>query len=483
MKKVLFILSFLWAGMIAGFAQNPEHLTIIKPNEIDDVLQNPGMGFTTFQRFNGDPSNAIINCGDFQDSYPYDLLRAPSGEVRNPDYPETTIAYLRWYWIFLEPEEGQFRWDIIDRALETARERGQTLMMAVMPYGSNLETNDVPLWYREMVGPETTFRHHNPVNKWFVDPEDPRYLQYYGRLVRKLAERYDGHPDLESIDIRIVGAWGEGGGTGMLKRNVSMELMDLYLDSFKKTPLKLLLTDAFSNQYAISRAEVGYRADCLGDLGFWAHEQHGWTHMHDYYPQGIIEFGLRDAWKRAPVSFEMCGTFPTWDIRQGYTPEDVKYIFDQALKWHISSFNGKSTAIPAEYMPQVEEFMKRMGYRFVLRRFSYPTEVVPNQKVDFTTWWENKGVAPVYRPYRFAIRVENGNYAQTYYTGANVREWLPGDNLYNGSFFMPSDIPSGEYNVQVALLDDQTLEPAIKLAIEGKQPDGWYHLGVINVKR
>jgi hypothetical protein len=480
--KRIFFLFFLVAVTLDGYSQNPPHLTIVKPNVIDDVLYNPGIGFTTFQRFNGDTGGAIVNCGDFHNDYPNPPLRDAGGNFRNPDYPYTTVAYLRWYWIFIEPEQGKYRWDIIDRALETARERGQTLMMSLMPYGSSLASNDVPAWYREMVGSETQFKHDNPVNQWLVDPEDPRYLEHYGRLIRTFGERYDGHPDVESVDIRIVGAWGEGGGTGLLKKETARALIDLYLESFKKTPIKLLLTDQFSNQYAISKADVGYRADCLGDLGFWADEQHGWTHMYDYYPEGIIEYGVRDAWKKSHVSFEMCGTFPSWKRAQGYTAEDVKYIFDQALKWHVSTFNGKSTAIPEEYLPQVEEFLKKMGYRFALRRLSYPTEVSPDEKVNFTTWWENQGVAPVYRPYIFAIRLDNGTYKRTFHTDANVKEWLPGDNVYNDSFFMPHDIPAGEYNVQIALLDNHTHEPVINLAIEGKRQDGWYDMGKIRVK-
>ena len=31
---------------------------IVRPKEIDDVLTNPGIGFMTFQRFNGDTLNA-----------------------------------------------------------------------------------------------------------------------------------------------------------------------------------------------------------------------------------------------------------------------------------------------------------------------------------------------------------------------------------------------------------------------------------------
>ncbi len=480
MKLISLLVLLFFVTGYHGMAQN---IKKIKPKEIDDILFNPGIGFTTFQQFNGDPKNAIHDCGDFYDEYPYDLLTDENNRLRNPNYPFTTIAYLRIYWIFIEPEQGKYRWDIIDRALEMAHERGQTLMLSLMPYGSNINRHDVPPWYREMVGDETNFKHNNPVNMWLVDPEDPRYLEHYGKLIRTFGERYDGHPALESVDMRIVGAWGEGGGTALLETETSMALMDLYLESFKKTPVKLLLTDKFSNSYSISKADVGYRADCLGDLGFWAKDQNGWTHMYDYYPRSIVENGLNDAWKKAPVSFEICGTFPSWKKAQGYTADDVKYIFDQALKWHVSSVNGKSSAVPEEYLPQFEEFMKKMGYRFVLRMLTLPDVVKPGQKVNLNSWWENKGVAPVYKDYKLAFRLQKDGYNRIFFTGADVKEWLPGDIIFDEAIFIPNDTPNGEYNIQIALLDEYTLEPKINLAIEGKMPDGWYQLGTVNVRR
>ena len=38
-------------------SQIDENELVIRPIEIDDVLTNPGMGFMTFQRFNGDSLN------------------------------------------------------------------------------------------------------------------------------------------------------------------------------------------------------------------------------------------------------------------------------------------------------------------------------------------------------------------------------------------------------------------------------------------
>ena len=68
-------------------------------------------------------------------------------------------------------------------------------------------------------------------------------------------------------------------------------------------------------------------------------------------------------------------------------------------------------------------------------------------------------------------------------TGADIRTWMPGDNLYNNSVFIPANLPDGEYQVSLAIVDPSTREPAIKLAIQGMDSHGWYALGNVNVKQ
>ncbi len=118
---------------------------------------------------------------------------------------------------------------------------------------------------------------------------------------------------------------------------------------------------------------MGWRVDCLGDMGGFSPT---WSHMLDYYPQNIIYFGMQDAWKKAPVTLEVCWVMQHWK-NKGW---DVDYIIDQSLKWHISSFNAKSSAVPDEWWPQVNRWLKRMGYRFVLRKFTYPATVQPGRR-------------------------------------------------------------------------------------------------------
>ena len=64
---------------------------------------------------------------------------------------------------------------------------------------------------------------------------------------------------------------------------------------------------------------------------------------------------------------------------------------------------------------------------------------------------------------------------------ADVRQWLPGDSVYENTIAVPYDVAPGRYPVRVALLDPASHKPAIRLAIEGRQPDGWYQVGEITV--
>lgn len=473
LKSVLVFLGLILGMVIGATAQKTIY---VRPNEIDDVLTNPGIGFMTFQRFNGDELN---EGSGWTEGFPIEYQEF-DGNLENKDFPNTSMAYFRVYWKFLEPDLDNYNWAMIDQALKTAHERQQTLMLRIAPYGTGPE-RDVPAWYRKMVGEGDEWL---PGGKkgWRVDAEDPRYAKYFGKFITALGQRYDGHPDLEAVDLSILGFWGEGRGSAIVTQKTRAALVGAYTDNFKVTPLIMLLTDEKTNKYGLSQANVGWRVDCIGDLGFWAEEQDGWTHMFRYYPQGIINFGMKDAWKTAPVSLEICGTLKSWKEKQGYNADDVDYIIDETLKWHISSFNAKSSGVPEEWWPQINRWLKKMGYRFVLKSFAYPEFLAPNDKLTFLSWWENKGVAPCYKDFQLAIRLKNDQRSEVMVTDADITTWLPGDNLYNNSVFVPLDMPAGEYQLQIGIVDRQTGEPKVKLAIEGLDPEGWYTVGNLKVK-
>ena len=459
----LFVVALLaWPVQVSA-----QETVVVRPQEIDAVLVNPGIGFMTFQRFNGD----TLNQGKaWTEGYPIDH-QAFDGNLENENHPMTSLAYFRIYWKFIEPTQDGYRWDLIDRALETAATRNQTLLLRIAPYGTGTD-NDVPDWYRALLGEEKDL----PDKKWRTNPEDPRYIEHFGGMIDSLGKRYDGHPLLESVDLSIVGAWGEGAGSAQLSHKTRTGLVDSYLEAFPQTPLVMLLTDEKTNRYGLSRRAVGWRVDCLGDMGGFSPT---WCHMCDYYPQAIINFGMKDAWKKAPVTLEVCWVMQHW-YDKGW---DVDYIIDQSLKWHISSFNAKSSPVPRQWEPQVNRWLKRMGYRYVLRKLTYPATVKTGGSLTFSSWWENKGVAPCYRPFRLALRLHRNQSNVILITQADLRSWLPGDNLYDSAVAIDSETEAGQYDLQLGILDETVAEPKIQLAIAGRRPDGWYNLGKIKVIR
>lgn len=485
-------LAFHFTAARAQLAQEVETV-LVRPVEIDEVLINPGIGFTTFQRFNGD----TLNPGSrWTEGLPI-VYQDFDGDLSNPDYPQTSIAYFRVNWRFLEIAPGLYNWEMIDRALTTAAERGQTLMLRISPYEAG-EEKDVPEWYRDLAGPEPDNKNDG---KWRIDPENPMYAYYFGGMIKALGERYDGHPDLESVDISFIGFWGEGSGGHLLSDQTRIALINAYLDNFKKThlifqplngdapdagvlvrglPIAASWPGGLNNGEGTQMRHLGWRLDCLGDMGFWP--EWGTNHMMDMYPRDIVKSGMAEAWKKAPVTLEICGTFPRWQENEKYDEEDVKYIFDQALKWHISSFNAKSNAVPPEYRPLVDEWLKKMGYRFVLRKFTFPAQVSPHGQIPIFTWWENKGVAPVYRDYIFAVRLRNKDHMKVLLTDADLKEWLPGDIIFEDRVYLPHDFPEGSYEIEVGIVSPETLEPVVKLAISGRTEEGWYPMGKILVK-
>ncbi len=473
--SILIFFGILMSSLIPyqSFAQIPEGIRTVRPVEIDDVLINPGIGFSTFQMFNGDNHKAnqdVLGSADLE------RYRNDSNDIRNINHPATTLAYFRILWKVIEPGRGEYQWDYIDELLKLAHAHGQTLILRIAPYKRQANW-DVPSWYREMVGNEREFRHV----KWVVDPEDPLYAGCFGKMIRELGKRYDGHPDLEAVDLSIIGWAGEGGGTELLSTEAMQKLIDPYIKSFRKTRLIVLLHGEKANEYITSKAIVGWRQDCLGDLGFWADEQNGWTHMYDYYPQAIANYNMQDAWKKAHVSFEICGTFPSWKKSHGYGPDEVKYIIEQSLKWHISSFNAKSSQVPEEWEPLINDWLKKMGYRFVLRKFSYPATVRHNGKFSFQSWWENKGVAPCYGNYVLALRLVNGDHEIILPTTAEIKQWLPGDIVYEDAVFIPGDIKPGIYELQIGILDPLLSVPRIRLANGGRTEAGWYTLDKLEI--
>jgi hypothetical protein len=457
MRLILFA-----CASVGALAQS---IVVVRPKEIDTILVNPGMGIQTFQRYNTQP----LFAGTRWSEVGPENAAADSSPV---DFPKSSVAYIRWFWSQLEPQRGQYRWEILDTALAEAHKHGQTLAIRLMPYD---QSSPLPEWYRNSGARRANKPSDKDGNVWSPDSADPLYVQTWSALVREAGKRYDGHSYLDSVDISTAGYWGEGWGPYLPDWQTHKALLDVYFEAFPRTPLLVNFDLLEALVYATQRG-AGWRLDCWGDMGRPGHPN--FAHMFDVYPEQFARAKLEDIWRQAPVSLESCGVPGTWK-QWGF---DLKPIFDQALRWHASTINIKSTAIPPEWRPAFDEFQKKIGYRFSLRRFEHPKQVRAGSMIPISMWWFNAGVAPVYRDYKLVTELRSGEHSQRIPIPAEVRKWLPGDSLYEGTIFVDYSLPPGVYKVRVGLLDPRTGLPAIALAMEGRQPDGWYEVSEVEIR-
>ena len=316
-----------------GLAATGRGVTVI-PEATDELLANPGTGWQTFHCFADEDKS---------------LAGLPSG-----------VAYFRFYWDELEPKEGAYAFEMLDGMLEKARKAGQTFAFRVMCAGTDEKEMYVPEWLRTGGCPGFEYGYGGGARKyWVPDMDSPRFLEPHLKLIRALGKRYDGHPDLDHVDVGSVGLWAEwhmsDTGVEMPSPKTQAKLVDAWMKAFPRTPVVVQIGCEPGMQRA-ERDGLGWRADCLGDMGGFSKS---WNHMTHYYRQQLDKMGAESAWKRGPVAFESC-----WDMRKWAEEKwDIRFILDYALDLHASVINNKSAPIPEGTRGEVERVIRRLGYR------------------------------------------------------------------------------------------------------------------------
>jgi hypothetical protein len=123
-----------------------------------------------------------------------------------------------------------------------------------------------------------------------------------------------------------------------------------------------------------------------------------------------------------------------------------------------------------------------MGFRLVLRRLEYPSAVKAGQMMQVHMWWLNAGVAPIYRQFALTLQLQSAAETRTVPLTTDLTKLLPGDAVVDQLVYVPDSLKPGTYRVRLAVLDPRTNQAAVRLAIKGREADGWYNLGAITVE-
>jgi hypothetical protein len=420
--------------------------------ETDEAFANPGQGWMTTRRMPDGPGR-----------FPY------------------SVAYFRLNWEDIEPAEGQYNWQLIDEPLQAWAKREVRIAFRIMT--TNAHTKGYycsPKWlfdagcksYDYVAGGADIASGGARITRIEPDYGDPLYLEKHGRFIKALAERYDGNPQIEFIDIGSYGIWGEWHTKHPQLWPIRKQIIDMYLNGFRKTPLASMSDDAEALAYGLTHG-TGFRRDGVGSP--W-HEAN-WIGSKKY---AQVE-GFADQWKRAPVVFEWYGPYD-YLLQRGWS-------FDRALDFmaanHVTLINDNVGKVPPDQMPKLEQLARRAGYRFALREISHPDSLARDETLTVNMTWSNAGVGKLYRRYPLVLYLLDATGAiicQQTQADIDVTSWLPGDRSVAATLMLPASLQAGQYTLGLALVDAANNQPSIRLAIDASHTERLYRVGSLLVK-
>lgn len=231
----------------ATFSDTTKITYALKP--FDGPLSNPHKGFTV-------PTGGAWT---FVPEFEY----GPYGSLNNRAWDLVSYGSGYQQWNKLNPAKGVYDWTELEKLLNALAEHKMTYALRVLPYTPSFIKSDfppqedydwTPPFVYEMGAKKiqidlrgTDFHAYAPV--W----EDSIYIWAAKEFAKALAEKYDGDPRIEYIDIRTFGEWGEWHTSHMLGSvmpadSVLKDMLDYYASVFKKTQL-VLPSNGFGDVY------------------------------------------------------------------------------------------------------------------------------------------------------------------------------------------------------------------------------------------
>ena len=228
----------------------------------------------------------IFNCG---------------GYPRNADYgrdnPNVAGKELLFEWREIEPEEGVYNWQLVDDLIKPWADAGKMVALRVMSACN--KKNASPMWVLEKCGvpvvDSSEFSERDIIYPVFWNET---FIAKYSDMVRALAERYDGHPNVEFVQVGGVGRWEE---TYVCTESDQMSkhwqelgyshdhyikhckrMTDVFRRHFRQTPVLLSISIGGPDPNTEDRTTIGYElADYAVKHGLYL-KQNGWGAHYSY---------------------------------------------------------------------------------------------------------------------------------------------------------------------------------------------------------
>ena len=114
----------------------------VYPEISTDIITNPGIGFIAAPQLMGAIEKVSDPHENEVDRYKF------TKESKTWNHPDSKVYYCGVRWKEMEPEKGDYRWEVLENKLEYAKALGCTAVVRCSPYALS-EEEDIPAWYRK----------------------------------------------------------------------------------------------------------------------------------------------------------------------------------------------------------------------------------------------------------------------------------------------------------------------------------------------
>ena len=345
---------------------------------------------------------------------------------------------LKLRWMRLQPNrEDEFRWEVIDKVLELAKKYDKRVMLGL---GSLVSTGGVQEGIRSLV-PDWVYEAGAKYND--IDcanykmggknvhriPEwtDEIFREKLEKMVKAVAERYDGNPLIECFINFSNGNWGEFHHLDInmrpcIKENLYIDFrgkvldmeffrffVDIFPKYFKKTPLALP-TNTFDKE---------------DELEEWV------KYAIDKYGYGLKREGLISI-PECTASMWYCEgkgpAFGEWQTAYGHYRADGRWndrlvdkqIEDGKLTHYNLGYYGQGALLyMREQEPQIRYWANHMGYLYTVVKCEYSEAFQGEMNITI----RNDGVGATYLTHRVFLYLcdENGERVDGFLTDIDLR--------------------------------------------------------------
>lgn len=462
-------------------------IVTVYPQEIDSVLHNPDMGWVFID-------NAIPGHND---------------EGRTGSYPDIDNVAVLSDWAEMEPTEGNYNWTMVDNAINYWVGQGKRIhfrmssdTMVIIPYAGY--QNGCPQWLYDAGVPYQT-RAEQGYNIKFPDYTNSLYMPKLTNFVSAWANRYKGNVNLDLVDLRGYGMWGEWHSghdfTGITQRESYLQqIIDAWYNAWGQQ--KIL---ALSNSYEWRTDMVPNCANpsTYTDYKAWSKFDYAFTKpklvpRRDGVSGAMLQWDsklLMDYFRanyKLPVTLEFFGKYSDYNQQGGFAGYNCETALNEALYMFHPNYmtmwgwDGDSGA--RDFYDNGKYWLdfgaKWMGYRFVLTKASYPQIVKPGETFTLDQTWINRAVGRCFNKYPLKVYLTDTN-GNTIWSGSDNNfdqtGFVRGENYNIASHFtLPSNISAGTYDLRIAMVDGSG-NPKIKLAIASMDSSTRYKIGTITV--